>query len=110
MPEGVGGLARALGRADAVRGRRPDPDGQQRLGTTGAWPGGGAEELLWLGLALEWPAGSGVVLDLCHVVAVEAQSPEMAIVVLRAVRGGGGQGPGGYPTGLGHSSPIPTAH
>ena len=60
----------------------------------GAGPGGGAEELLRLGVALERSTGGGVVLDLGHVVAVEAQSAEMADVVLRAMRGGRGQGSG----------------
>ena len=36
------------------------------------------------GSAMERSAGGGDVLDLCHVVDVEAQSPEMADVVLRA--------------------------
>ena len=44
--------------------------------------------------------GGRVVLDLCHVVALEAQSSEMADVVLRALRDGRGQGSGGYPTVL----------
>ena len=43
------------------------------------------------GLAIRYP----VVLDLGHVGAVEAQSPEMANVVLRALCGGRGQGSGG---------------
>src|SRR5258705_12754963 len=73
VSEGIGKPERALGRADTVRGRPPDPDGQQRLGTTGARSGGGAEELLWLGFALERSVSGGVVLDLCHVVALEAQ-------------------------------------
>ena len=54
-----------------------------------------AEELLRLGVALEWSTDGGVVLDLGHVGAVEAQSPEMADVVLRALRGGRGQGSAG---------------
>ena len=65
-----------------------------------AGPGGGAEELLRLGIPMERSTGGGVVLDLCHVVDVEAQSSEMADVVLRAMRGGRGQGPGGHPAVL----------
>ena len=65
-----------------------------------ARPGCGAEELLWLGFALEWPAGVGDVLDLCHVVTVEDQSPAMADVVLRAVCDGRGPGPERYPAVL----------
>ena len=98
LPEGFGKPAGALGWADAVRGRPADPDGQQHLGTTCAGPGGGAEELLRLGFPMEWSTGGGVVLDLRHVVDVEAQSSEMADVVLRAMRGGRGQGPGEHPT------------
>ena len=64
-----------------------------------ARPRGGAEELLWFGVAMEWPAGGSVVLDHCHTVAMEAQSAELAELVLRALRGGG-SGSGGYPTVL----------
>jgi len=49
---------------------------------------------------MEWSPGGGVVLDLRHAVDVEAQSSEMADVVLRALRGVRGQGPGEYPTVL----------
>ena len=66
-----------------------------RSGAPGArrWP----EELLRLGGGLEWPADGGGVLDLGHVVAMGAQSPEMADVVLRALCGGRGPGSGGRP-------------
>src|SRR5690349_20830476 len=63
VPESAGEPGSALGGADAVRGRPADPDGQQCLRTTCTGSGGGAEELLWLGLALEWPVGGGGVLD-----------------------------------------------
>ncbi len=56
-------------------------------------PCGGAEELLRLGFRMEWSTGGCVVLDLRHVGDVEAQSSEMADVVLRALRGGRRQGP-----------------
>src|SRR5664279_4323962 len=98
LPEDPGEPGDALGGADAVRRRPADPDGQQYLGTTCAGCGGGAEELLRLGFALEWPVGGGGVLDLRHVGAVGAQSPEVADVVLRALRGGRGQGSRGHPT------------
>ena len=49
---------------------------------------------------MEWSPGGGVVLDPRHAVHVEAQSSEMADVVLRALRGIRGQGPGEYPTVL----------
>src|SRR5262245_43642710 len=39
VPKGSGEPAGALGRTDPVRGRSPDSDGQQRLGTT--WAGSG---------------------------------------------------------------------
>src|SRR5208337_3225563 len=100
LPESSGKPAIALGRADAVRGCPADPDGQQRLRTTCARPCGGAEELLRFGFPMEWSSGGGVVLDLRHAVDVEAQSSEMADVVLRALRGVRGQGPGEYPTVL----------
>src|SRR5271157_4760357 len=47
---------------------------------------------------MEWSPGGGVVLDLRHVVDVEARSSQMADVVLRAMRGCRGQGPGEHPT------------
>ncbi len=100
VPEGSGKPASAVGGADAVRGRPADPDGQQYLGTTGARPCGGSEELLRLGFPMEWSTRGRVVLDLRHIVAVEAESSEMADVVLRALRGGRGQGPGEHPTVL----------
>src|SRR5271166_1506571 len=50
------------------------------------------------GVALEWSTDGGVVLDLGHVGDVEAQSAEMADVVLRALCGGRGQSPGRHPT------------
>ena len=93
-------LQSALGGADAVRGRPADPDGQQHLGTTCARPCGGSEELLRLGFPMEWSTSGRVVLDLRHVVDVEAESSEMVDVVLRALRGGRGQGPGEHPTVL----------
>ena len=54
-----------------------------------------AQKNFSLGVALEWSTDGGAVLDLGHVGAVEAQSPEMADVVLRALCGGRGQGSGG---------------
>ena len=48
------------------------------------------------GAELERPAGGGGVLDLGHAIAVGAQSPEMADVVLRAVRGSRRPGAGGH--------------
>ena len=71
-------------------GRSADSDGQQRLGTACTRPGGGAEELLRLGSRMERPAGGGTVLDLGHTVDVEAQSSEMADVVLPALSGSRG--------------------
>ena len=50
------------------------------------------------GVALEWSTDGGVVLDLGHVGDVEAQSAEMADVVLRALCGGREQSPGRHPT------------
>jgi hypothetical protein len=38
---------------------------------------------------MEWPTGSGGILDLCHVVDAEAQSSKIADVVLRAMRSHG---------------------
>src|SRR5262245_60702730 len=96
VPEGPGELGSALGGADAVRGRPEDPHGQQYLRATCTGPGGGAEELLRLGVALEWPISGVGVLDLRHVGAVGAQCPEVADLVLRALRGGRGQGPWGH--------------
>src|SRR5208282_5217105 len=100
LPEGFGKPAGALGWADAVCRRPAHPDGQQHLGTTCTGPGGGAEELLRLGIPMECSTGGGVVLDLRHVVDVEAQSSEMADVVLRAMRSSRGQGPGDHSTVL----------
>ncbi len=82
VPESAGEPGSALGGADAVRGRPADPDGQQYLRATCTGSGGGAEELLRLGFALEWPVGGDGVLDLRHVGDVGAQSPEVADVVL----------------------------
>ena len=65
-----------------------------------ARPCGGSEELLRLGFPMEWSTSGRVVLDLRHVVDVEAESSEMADVVLRALRGGRGQDPGQHPTVL----------
>ena len=50
------------------------------------------------GVALEWSTDGGVVLDLGHVGDVEAQSAEMADVVLLALCGGREQSPGRHPT------------
>ena len=53
-----------------------------------------ARKLLRLGVALEWSTDGGVVLDLGHVGAVEAQSPEMADVVFEHCAAAGGKVPG----------------
>src|SRR5512144_2034209 len=58
----AGEPACALDRPDGVGGAPRGADGQQHGGAVGAWPSGGAQELLGLGSGLEWAVGGDAVL------------------------------------------------
>src|ERR1700736_1456746 len=96
--QGVNQPARTLVGFDPFCRRPTHPDGQQPLGTTLAWAGFGAEELLRLRSPVEWSPGGGALFYLGHAPVGADQSAAVAQLVPAKLRRGRGPGTGRHRT------------
>src|SRR5207245_520419 len=87
-----GKFGQSLDRPDGIRGTPRSADGQQHGGARAAWPGGRAEELLWIGSGVGRALGSDDVFAVSDSVSVEPQSARVADGILASVRGIGRKG------------------